>query len=157
MQTEINDKVCQTVLPFFSVAEKANAWSIWFMAFRTWKDATVWFLGIDTIAVVLYPLPSVIKMRLFEWQVPLNCHHGRRVGSVCVCDEGWRTKTTNVPHKELRLIYDWCNVKIKKTTYSKQRALLHAVSFHQLGPCSQSRLSLVQPMKAVWALFKWVS
>ncbi|KAM7436445.1 hypothetical protein ABFA07_013795 [Porites harrisoni] len=56
--------------------------------------------------------------------VPLNCHHGRRVGSVCVCNEGWKTKTNNVPKKDLRFIYDWCNVKIKKTKYSAQRALL---------------------------------
>ncbi|KAL9968671.1 hypothetical protein ACROYT_G020789 [Oculina patagonica] len=59
-------------------------------------------------------------------KVPLNCHHGRRVGSVCVCDDGWRTKTNNVPKKNLRFIYDWCNVKIKKSKHSQQRALLLA-------------------------------
>ena len=66
---------------------------------------------------------------LFDWQVPLNCHHGRRVGSVCVCNEGWKTKTNNVPKKDLRYIYDWCNVKIEKSKRAYQRALMQAVSF----------------------------
>ena len=66
---------------------------------------------------------------LFDWQVPLNCHHGRRVGSVCVCNEGWKTKTNNVPKKDLRYIYDWCNVKIEKSKRAYQRALIQAVSF----------------------------
>ncbi|XP_068755724.1 uncharacterized protein [Montipora capricornis] len=56
--------------------------------------------------------------------VPLNCHHGRRVGSVCICDEGWKTKTNNVPKKELRFIYNWCNEKIKGSEYANQRAVL---------------------------------
>lgn len=58
--------------------------------------------------------------------VPLNCHHGRRVGSVCVCNEGWKTKTNNLPKKDLRYIYDWCNVKIEKSKRAYQRALMQA-------------------------------
>ena len=91
----------------------------------------------DTLLSILFPIypPNLTRDNLskwqclFDWQVPLNCHHGRRVGSVCVCNEGWKTKTNNVPKKDLRYIYDWCNVKIEKSKRAYQRALMQAVSF----------------------------
>lgn len=91
----------------------------------------------DTLMSILFPIypPNLTRDNLskwqclFDWQVPLNCHHGRRVGSVCVCNEGWKTKTNNVPKKDLRYIYDWCNVKIEKSKRAYQRALMQAVSF----------------------------
>ncbi|XP_015759132.1 PREDICTED: uncharacterized protein LOC107338416 [Acropora digitifera] len=74
------------------------------------------------LAKMKYTLEDVKEIN----PVPLNCNHGRRVGSVCVCNEGWRTRTNNVPKKELRFIYNWCNEKIESSKYANQRALMHA-------------------------------
>ncbi|KAJ7363436.1 hypothetical protein OS493_009590 [Desmophyllum pertusum] len=85
--------------------------------------------------------------------VPLNCHHGRRVGSVCVCDDGWRTKTNNVPKRDLRYIYDWCNVRIKKSKHSRQRALLLAVSFIIQGLSLVGFTLLIGWLVIIWSCF----
>ncbi|KAK3735827.1 hypothetical protein QZH41_019925, partial [Actinostola sp. cb2023] len=44
--------------------------------------------------------------------IPLNCNNGRRVGSMCVCDDGWGTDTAVVANDDARYIFNWCNKKI---------------------------------------------
>lgn len=53
--------------------------------------AFLWLTRLDTFSSSLWCgcdriTVSFSEMRPFEWQVPLNCHHGRRVGSLPVCD-----------------------------------------------------------------------
>ena len=65
-------------------------------------------------------------------QSPLNCHHGHRVGSVCVCDNGWKTDITKAKFKDVRFIVHWCNEKIKvdeQLAHKVQRSLLISVSY----------------------------
>ncbi|XP_032227280.2 uncharacterized protein LOC5503128 isoform X2 [Nematostella vectensis] len=63
----------------------------------------------SSLAIHRYNLEDVKEIN----PIPLNCNHGRRVGSVCVCNDGWGTDTTVVPGGEMRYIYNWCNLELR--------------------------------------------
>ena len=66
------------------------------------------------------------------FQIPVRCNHGKRVGEICVCDDGWKTDTSNVPLGDPKFVYNWCNVRTRKKPllpYKQQKHFMIAVSF----------------------------
>ena len=64
--------------------------------------------------------------------MPIRCNHGKRVGEICVCDDGWKTDTSNVPLGDPKFVYNWCNVRTRKKPllpYKQQKHFMIAVSF----------------------------
>ncbi|XP_046847271.1 uncharacterized protein LOC124440894 [Xenia sp. Carnegie-2017] len=62
----------------------------------------------------------------------IRCNHGQRAGDICVCDDGWKTDTSNVPLGDPKFVNDWCNVRTRKKpflSYHLQKRFMIVVSF----------------------------
>ncbi|EDO32133.1 predicted protein [Nematostella vectensis] len=108
----------------------------------------------SSLAIHRYNLEDVKEIN----PIPLNCNHGRRVGSVCVCNDGWGTDTTVVPGGEMRYIYNWCNLELRSKRLmptSIQKTVMITVSYKKLLLGSGGGKTLCEGLLIGWIIIIW--